>query len=133
MTIMNSNSFIGQIDLMALISAQFHQVDGQECIVIPVNANPAIFMSQARTGQPKAMLDVFIRETSNNQYGNTHFVKANVGKANRERFGISKEELGKYSPIIGNIRPYDTAASQKKVEPSVNEYDDLPPDSFKGF
>ena len=130
---MNSNSFIGQIDLMALISAQFRQVDGQECIVIPVNANPAIFMSQARTGQPKAMLDVFIRETSNNQYGNTHFVKANVGKANRERFGISKEELGKYSPIIGNIRPYDTAASQKKVEPSVNEDDDLPPDSFKGF
>ena len=130
---MNSNSFIGQIDLMALISAQFRQVDGQDCIVIPVNANPAIFMSQARTGQPKAMLDVFIRETSNNQYGNTHFVKANVGKANRERFGISKEELGKYSPIIGNIRPYDTAASQKKVESSVNEYDDLPPDSFKGF
>ena len=130
---MNSNSFIGQIDLMALISAQFRQVDGQECIVIPVNANPAIFMSQARTGHPKAMLDVFIRETSNNQYGNTHFVKANVGKANRERFGISKEELGKYSPIIGNIRPYDTAASQKKVESSVNEYDDLPPDTFKGF
>ena len=130
---MNSNSFIGQIDLMALISAQFRQVDGQDCIVIPINANPAIFMSQARTGQPKAMLDVFIRETSNNQYGNTHFVKANVGKANRERFGISKEELGKYSPIIGNIRPYDTAASQKKVESSVNEYDDLPPDSFKGF
>ena len=133
MTIMNSNSFIGQIDLMALISAQFRQVDGQECIVIPVHANPAIFMSQARTGQPKAMLDVFIRETSNNQYGNTHFVKANVGKANRERFGISKEELGKYSPIIGNIRPYDTAASQKKVESSVNEDDDLPPDTFKGF
>ena len=130
---MNSNSFIGQIDLMALIATQYTVVDGQECIVIPVNANPAIFMSQARTGQPKAMLDVFIRETSNNQYGNTHFVKANVGKANRERFGISKDELGKYSPIIGNIRPYDTAASQKKVESSMNEDDDLPPDTFKGF
>ena len=59
---------------MALISAQFTMVDGQECIVIPVKANPAIYMSQARTGQPKAMLDLFIRETSNNQYGNTHFV-----------------------------------------------------------
>ena len=102
---MNSNSFIGQIDLMALIAAQYTVVDGQECIVIPVNANPAIYMSQTRSGQPKAMLDVFIRETSNNQYGNTHFVKANVGQANRERFGISKDELGKYSPIIGNIRP----------------------------
>ncbi|MBR5834976.1 MAG: hypothetical protein IKY66_02320 [Bacteroidales bacterium] len=130
---MNSNSFIGQIDLMALIAAQYTVVDGQECIVIPVNANPAIYMSQTRSGQPKAMLDVFIRETSNNQYGNTHFVKANVGKANRERFGISKDELGKYSPIIGNIRPYDTPAPQKKVETSVDEDDDLPPDTFKGF
>lgn len=131
---MNSNSFIGQIDLMALISAKYTVVEGQECIVIPVKANPAIYMSQARSGQPKAMLDIFIRETSNNQYGNTHFVKANVGKANRERFGISKDELGRYSPIIGNIRPYDTAAvSQKKVESSVSEDDDLPPDTFKGF
>lgn len=133
MTTMNSNSFIGQIDLMALIAAQYTVVDGQECIVIPANANPAIYMSQTRSGQPKAMLDVFIRETSNNQYGNTHFVKANVGKANRERFGISKDELGKYSPIIGNIRPYDTPAPQKKVETSVDEDDDLPPDTFKGF
>ena len=129
---MNSNSFIGQIDLMALLGAQYTQVNGQECIVIPVNANPAIFMSQARTGQPKAMLDVFIRETSNNQYGNTHFVKANVGKANRERFGISKEELGKYSPIIGNIRPYEASPVSKKAE-STSDFDDLPPDTFKGF
>ena len=132
MTIMNSNSFIGQIDLMALIGAQYTQVNGQDCIVIPVNSNPAIYMSQARTGQPKAMLDVFIRETSNNQYGNTHFVKANVGKANRERFGISKEELGKYSPIIGNIRPYEASPVSKKAE-STSDFDDLPPDTFKGF
>ena len=130
---MNSNSFIGQIDLMALIAAQYTVVDGQECIVIPVNANPAIYMSQTRSGQPKAMLDVFIRETSNNQYGNTHFVKANVGKANRERFGISKEELGKYSPIIGNIRPYESGSSQKRTETSPQVDDDLPPDTFKGF
>ena len=127
-----SNSFIGQIDLMALIAAQFTIVDGQECIVIPVKANPAIYMSQNRTGQPKAMLDIFIRETSNNQYGNTHFVKANVGKANRERYGISKEELGKYSPIIGNIRPSEGSAPQKREE-SASDYDDLPPDTFKGF
>ena len=129
---MNSNSFIGQIDLMALIAAQYTVVDGQECIVIPVNANPAIYMSQTRSGQPKAMLDVFIRETSNNQYGNTHFVKANVDKANRERFGISNEELGKYSPIIGNIRPYEALPVSKKAE-SPSDFDDLPPDTFKGF
>lgn len=129
----NTNSFIGQIDLMALIAAQFTVVDGQECIIIPVKSNPAVFMTQTRTGQPKALLDIFIRETSNSQYGNTHFVKANVGKANRERYGISKEELGRYSPIIGNIKPFEGGSTQKRAEASSQVDDDLPPDSFKGF
>ena len=128
-----NDSFIGQIDLLMLPKSRMQTINNEECIVIPRQANPSIYMIQTQSGQKKALLDIFIRATQNSQYGNSHFVKANVGKANRERFGISKEELGKYSPIIGNIRPYDTAAPQKKVEPSVSEYDDLPPDTFKGF
>lgn len=127
-----SNSFIGQIDLLALIGAQFIQVDGQECVVVPVKSNPSIFMSQSKMGQPKALLDIFIRETSNSQYGNSHFVKASVGKTNREKFGISKDELQKYSPILGNIRPFEGTA-QQQVKSTAIEDDDLPPDSFKGF
>ena len=127
---MNSNSFIGQIDLMALIAAQYTVVDGQECIVIPVNANPAIYMSQTRSGQPKAMLDVFIRETSNNQYGNTHFVKANVGTANRERMGLSKEEAQQYSPILGNAKPL---VKREEAPAPVQDDDDLPEGDFQGF
>ena len=130
MTTMNSNSFIGQIDLMALIAAQYTVVDGQECIVIPVNANPAIYMSQTRSGQPKAMLDVFIRETSNNQYGNTHFVKANVGTANRERMGLSKEEAQQYSPILGNAKPL---ARREEAPAPMQDDDDLPEGDFQGF
>ena len=130
---MNSNSFIGQIDLMALIAAQYTVVDGHECIVIPVNANPAIYMSQTRSGQPKAMLDVFIRETSNNQYGNTHFVKANVGKTNREKYGISREALPQYSPILGNLKPYTNGTQQDTSYSGVSDDDDLPEGEFKGF
>ena len=127
---MNSNSFIGQIDLMALLGAQYTQVNGQDCIVIPVNANPAIFMSQARTGQPKAMLDVFIRETSNNQYGNTHFVKANVGKANRTALNLDSSELPRLSPILGNLKPLE---AREETGSALADDDDLPEGDFKGF
>ena len=75
----------------------------------------------------KGPLDLFVRATQNNQYGNTHFVKANVGKTNREKYGISKDDLGQYSPILGNLRPY--AGTSRPVA----DDDDLPEGEFKGF
>lgn len=102
------NSFIGQIDLLALINSRMQQVDGQECIVIPVSANPAIFPYESRNGQKKAQLELFFRQTLSGQYGNTHFIKTIVGKSNRERLGISREELPKYTPIVGNMKPYES-------------------------
>jgi hypothetical protein len=84
-------------------------------------------MIQTQSGQKKALLDIFIRATQNSQYGNTHFVKANVGKTNREKYGISKEDLGKFSPILGNLRPY--AGTSRPLA----DDDDLPEGEFKGF
>lgn len=126
-----TNSFVGQIDLLALVDAKMLQVGDQDCVVIPVGTNPSIFMTHTKAGQQKALLDIFIRETSNSQYGNTHFVKANVGRNNREKLGIKKEELARYSPIIGNIKPFESASRQ--ANPEVQDDDDLPPDTFKGF
>ena len=103
---MTTNSFIGQIDLLALVGAQVVKVNGQDCIAIPIQSNPSIFMCQSKTGQPKGLLDIFVRETANSQYGNSHFVKASVGKSNREKLALSKDDLARVSPIIGNIRPY---------------------------
>ena len=71
-------------------------------------------------GQTKAYLDIVVRETSNNQFGNTHFVKASVGKSNRERLGLSKEDVANCSPIIGNLRVLESSG-----QPSG--------DGFKGF
>ena len=84
---MNTTSLSGQIDLLALAGA--HMENGS--IVIPTN-NPSVFVCRTKNGAEKAYLDIVIRESPNNQYGNTHFVKANVGKSNRERFGISRED-----------------------------------------
>lgn len=130
---MTTNSFIGQIDLLALVGAQVVKVNGQDCIAIPIQSNPSIFMCQSKTGQPKGLLDIFVRETTNSQYGNSHFVKASVGKSNREKLALSKEDLARVSPIIGNIRPYSGTGQPVQSQAPVQDDDDLPPDTFKGF
>ena len=123
-----NDSFICQIDLLMLPQSRMQTINNEECIVIPRQANPSIYMIQTQSGQKKALLDIFIRATQNSQYGNTHFIKANVGKTNREKYGISKDDLGQYSPILGNLRPYAAA-----TRPVLDEDDDLPEGEFKGF
>ena len=122
-----NDSYIGQLDLLMLPQSRMQVIDNEECIVIPRHANPSIYMVHTQSGQTKALLDIFIRATQNSQYGNTHFVKANVGKSNREKYRISKDELGKYSPILGNLKPY------APVSKPVAEDNDLPEGEFKGF
>lgn len=129
---MKTTSLSGQIDLLALVGAQYLSVDGKNSIVIPVDSNPSIFVTTTKNGTNKAYLDIVIRESPNNQFGNTHFVKANVGKSNRERLGLTREDLPKYTPIIGNLKTYEgqiqTAASQQPDD------GDLPEDgNFQGF
>ena len=122
-----NDSFIGQLDLLMLPQSRMQVINNEECIVIPRHANPSIYMVHTQSGQTKALLDIFIRATQNSQYGNTHFVKANVGKSNREKYRISKDELGKYSPILGNLKPY------APISKPVVDDDDLPEGEFKGF
>ena len=126
---MNTTSLSGQIDLLALAGA--HMENGS--IVIPTN-NPSVFVCRTKNGAEKAYLDIVIRESPNNQYGNTHFVKANVGKSNRERFGISREDLPKYTPIIGNLKRFEAAQPvQEQPAEAIDISDDLPADTFQGF
>ena len=128
-----NDSFIGQIDLLMLPQSRMQTINNEECIVIPRQANPSIYMIQTQSGQKKALLDIFIRATQNSQYGNSHFVKANVGKTNRERYGISREALPQYSPILGNLKPYNNGTQQETSYSGVSDDDDLPEGEFKGF
>ena len=128
-----NDSFIGQIDLLMLPKSGVQNINGQECIVIPCPANPAIFNMVTRSGQQKALLDIFVRATQNNQYGNSHFVKANVGKTNREKLGISREQLQQYSPILGNLKMYTGGAQVQESRGTIDDDDDLPAGEFKGF
>ena len=90
---MNTTPMIGQIDLLALLGATIKTVDSQESIVIPLQKNPTIFKMHCKSGAVKALLDIVIRQTTQPKYGNTHFIKANVGKTNRSVFNLDNSEL----------------------------------------
>ena len=125
---MNTASLSGQIDLLALMGA--HLENGN--IVIPTN-NPSVFVCRTKNGAEKAYLDIVIRESPNNQYGNTHFVKCAVGKTNRERLQLSKEDLARYTPIIGNLKAFESAPQQAQFQEPIDLTEDLPADTFQGF
>ena len=128
---MNSNdTYVGQIDLLSLVGAKLEKTQDGESIVIPVSSNPSIYRRQTQKGQQKAELDFVMRPTSNGLNGNTHFVKANVGMANRERMGLTKEEAQQYSPILGNVKPL---AKRDEAPVPVQDDDDLPEGDFQGF
>ena len=127
---MNSTAMIGQIDLMALISASIKTVDEQESIVIPLQKNPTIFKMMTKTGAQKALLDIVIRQTTQPKYGNTHFIKANVGKANRTTLNLDSSELPRLSPILGNLKPLE---AREETGSALTDDDDLPEGDFKGF
>ena len=127
---MNSTAMIGQLDLLALIGASIKTVDGQETIVIPLQKNPTIFKMITKTGSQKALLDIVIRQTTQPKYGNTHFIKANVGKANRTALNLDSSELPRLSPILGNLKPLE---ARDETGPALVDDDDLPEGDFKGF
>ena len=127
---MNSTAMIGQLDLLALIGASIKNVDGQESIVVPLQKNPTIFKMMTKTGAQKALLDIVIRQTTQPKYGNTHFIKANVGKANRTALNLDSSELPRLSPILGNLKPLE---AREETGPALADDDDLPEGDFKGF
>ena len=128
---MNSNdTYIGQIDLLSLVDSKLIVVENQAGIFIPIGSTPSIYRRVTKKGQEKAELDFVMRPTTNGLGGNTHFVKANVGTANRERMGLSKEEAQQYSPILGNAKPL---ARREEAPAQVQDDDDLPEGDFQGF
>ena len=130
MNMSSNDTYVGQIDLLSLVGAKLERTQDGECIVIPVSSNPSIYRRQTQKGQQKAELDFVMRPTSNGLNGNTHFVKANVGTANRERLGLSKDEAQQYSPILGNAKPLPR---REEPQPPVCDDDDLSEGEFKGF
>ena len=79
------------------------QMNGIRGCFIPYDANPCLYVGQNKeTGAVTIDLDILVRETQNSKSGSSHFVKLNVGKANRERLAMPQEAVDSMK-IVGNL------------------------------
>ncbi len=103
---MKKETFLGSISLTALKHETIIH-GGQKGIFIPVEQNPAIFFSQKEDGSKVINLDIEVKPILNGKYGNTHLIKCNVGKVNREKYGLRPEQLNEVTPILGNLKRFE--------------------------
>lgn len=108
---------LGNIALTALVHETIIR-NGKKGIFIPVDVNPCIYFSQKEDGKKVVNLDIEVKPTPNSKYGNNFLVKANVGKANREKFHITRENIDKYSPILGNLKEFSFEVSDAQQGPA---------------
>ena len=79
------------------------QMNGRRGCFIPYDNNPCLYVGQNKeTGAVTIDLDILVRETQNSKSGSSHFVKLNVGKANRERLAMPQEAVDSMK-IVGNL------------------------------
>lgn len=94
---------VGNVRLSDLNGFEDTVKQGVRGCFIPYDRNPSLYVGQNRqTGAVTIDLDILVRETSNSKTGATHFIKLNVGKANRERLGMTQEAADSLK-IVGNL------------------------------
>ena len=94
---------VGNIRLSDLNGFEDTVKQGVRGFFVPYDQNPSLYIGQNRqTGAMTVDMDILIRETKSSKSGSTHFVKLNVGKANRERFQMSQEAADSLK-IVGNL------------------------------
>lgn len=134
----NNNKVVklqGSIDLAALNVEYGKSKAGKKAIVIPIDDNPCLFVTEPRNGgKRKVLLDLDVIPTPKSKF-NTHMAKATVGKANLEKFGLdrnNKDAMAVAEPILGNFNERDITPKGGPRDPMDAGYsqpaDDLPGD-----
>lgn len=94
---------VGNVRLSDLNGFEDTVKQGVRGCFIPYDQNPSLYVGQNRqSGAFTLDVDILVRETSNSKTGATHFIKLNVGKANRERFQMTQEAADSLK-IVGNL------------------------------
>lgn len=115
-----------KIDLLKLNGAFMRNLTGKtatkRCIIIPVDDNPSIFL-----GEKGCYLNTVAYEISNQQYGDTHFLKPDLPKEVRDAM---TEEERNAQPILGNMRPIKLAQMQVSGNVSMDAPEGQPDDDL---
>ena len=93
---------------------------GRKGIFIPIEDNPCLYLSE-KSGKKTINLDIEVKPTPNNKYGSDFMVKASVGKENRQRLGIGREQMDRYTPILGNLKTFEFDERQVAAEESARD------------
>ena len=115
----------GGLNLSLLVNTATVTLKGKNCLVIPIDDNPALFV-----GKKGVYLDISVVETPDSQYGHTHYVRANIGSSRRG--GYSKEALKAMTPILGDLKAVQAAAAAAEPQQDLPQgtvngpEDDLP-------
>lgn len=100
-------TFLGSVSLTSL-SHKTIVHEGVKGIFLPVGIeNPSIYFSTKEDGSKIINLDIEVKPTPNNQYGNAFMIKANVGKVNRQTYGLNGDALAQKTPILGNLKRFE--------------------------
>ena len=94
---------VGNVRLSDLNGFEDTVKGGVRGCFIPYDQNPSLYLGVNRqTGLLTLDVDILVRETAASKTGATHFIKLNVGKANRERFQLGQDALDSLK-IVGNL------------------------------
>lgn len=109
---------VGNVRLSDLNGFEDTMKQGVRGCFIPYDQNPSLYIgTNKQTGVLTVDMDILVRETKASKSGASHFVKLNVGKANRERFQLSQEALDSLK-IVGNL--YTRTPGQQSQAPRQN-------------
>ena len=108
----NNNSSLELQGSIRLTDLAYAQLDPSgQWLQIPIAANPSLFRNTDRkTGKTNVDLDITIWRTQQPRYGNTHFIRASVGKRNGE--SLTEEQRRAASMILGNAHVYVPPTAQ---------------------
>ena len=113
---------VGNIRLSDLNGFEDTMKQGVRGCFIPYDQNPSLYIGTSKqTGALTVDMDILVRETKASKSGASHFVKLNVGKANRERFQLSQEALDSLK-IVGNLYTRTPIQQSQAVQPQPGNY-----------
>ncbi len=105
-----------KIDLKKLSGAMLGKVNGENCVIIPVEKN-GIFCSD----KGAAYIDLAAIELKQEgKFGDTHLVKRTLGRDERERMTEAERNA---QPILGGLKPFGKEVSKPIPEVTVEETD----------
>lgn len=99
------------INLKALRGVSVISHEGRQYVAIPLDENPTVFL-----GRDEISLDLNVfRKPETGRYGETHYLRASL--SSRMRSTIPRDQWAGYTPIVGNLKPFEAIMSRGQGRP----------------